>query len=141
MATFNDFCASVKSGLQKGFKKFSVGVEKAADTASLHIKLNTVKVKLAEHYEELGKLTYEKVHNDTAEDVERRVEVLIVMIEGRLAEQQMLREELDRRRTQKGGEETEYEATAEAPAEESSEAPAEEPAPAAEEAPAEETAE
>lgn len=127
MATFNEFCASVKKGLQKGFKKFSVGVEKAADTASLHIKLNTVKVKLAEHYEELGKLTYEKVHNDTPEDVERRVEVLIVMIEGRLAEQQMLREELDRRRAQKDGAEAEYEAKAEETTEEvSEEAPSEE---------------
>lgn len=121
MATFNEFCAKVKTRLQKGFKKFSGEVEKAADTASLHIKLNTIKVKLSEYYEELGKLTYEKVHNDTAEDVENRVEALIAMIEGKLAEQKEIRDELDRRKAEKESkcecEQTEYEATAEAPAE------------------------
>lgn len=132
MATFNEFCAKVKTRLQKGFKKFSGEVEKAADTASLHIKLNTLKVKLSEHYEELGKLTYEKVHNDTAEDVENRVEALIAMIEGKLAEQKEIRDELDRRKAEKDCkcecEQTEYEATAEAPAEQAPSEPVELPA-------------
>lgn len=128
MATFNEFCEKVKKGFQKGFQKFSVEVEKAADTASLHIKLNTLKAKISEHYEELGKLTYEKVHNDTAEDVEARVETLIAMIAGKLAEQKEIRAELDRRKAEKEAkkeqEKTEYEATAEAPSEEAPAEPA-----------------
>lgn len=129
MATFNEFCAKVKTRLQKGFKKFSGEVEKAADTASLHIKLNTLKAKTAEHYEELGKLTYEQVRGEASEATESRVTALIEMIEGKLTEQKAIRDELDRRKAEKEAkrdeEKTEYEATAEEPA---AEAPVELPA-------------
>lgn len=129
MATFNEFCAKVKTRLQKGFKKFSGEVEKAADTASLHIKLNTLKAKTTEHYEELGKLTYEQVRGEASEATESRVAALIEMIEGKLTEQKEIRDELDRRKAEKEAkrdeEKTEYEATAEEPA---AEAPVELPA-------------
>lgn len=119
MATFNEFCATLKARLKKGFRKVSNEVEKAADTASLHIKLNTIKSKLSELYEELGKLTYEKVHDDVAQDGAARVEELIATITEKLAEQKEIRDELDRRKAEKEakheGEKTEYEATAEAP--------------------------
>ena len=133
MATFNEFCAKVKTRLQKGFKKFSGEVEKAADTASLHIKLNTIKTKLSEHYEELGKLTYEQVRGEAPETTESRVAALIEMIEGKLSEQKEIRDELDRRKAEKEAkreeEKTEYEATAEAPTEEpAAETPVELPA-------------
>ena len=122
MATFNEFCEKVKNGLKKGFKKVSCEVEKAADTASLHIKLNTLKTKIAEHFEELGRLTYEQIRNDGAEDTEARVETLVAMIAGKQAEQKAIREELERRKAEreaaKAAEKTEYEATAEAPSEE-----------------------
>ena len=133
MATFNEFCAKVKTRLQTGFKKFSCEVEKAADTASLHIKLNTAKAKTTDLYEELGKLTYEQVRGEASETTESRVATLIEMIEGKLAEQKEIRDELDRRKAEKEAkreeEKTEYEATAEAPTEEpDAETPAELPA-------------
>jgi hypothetical protein len=122
MATFNEFCAKVKTQLQKGFKKVSVEVEKAADTASLHIKLNTSKSKTTDLYEELGKLTYTQIRGEAAEGAEARVAVLVAEIEGKLAEQKEIRDELDRRKAEKEAkraeEKTEFEATAEAPAEE-----------------------
>ena len=122
MATFNEFCAKVKTRLQKGFKKVSVEVEKAADTASLHIKLNTSKSKTTDLYEELGKLTYTQIRGEAAEGAEARVAVLVAEIEGKLAEQKEIRDELDRRKAEKEAkraeEKTEFEATAEAPAEE-----------------------
>lgn len=122
MATFNEFCAKVKTRLQKGFKKVSVEVEKAADTASLHIKLNTSKSKTADLYEELGKLTYTQIRGEAAEGAEARVAVLVAEIDGKLAEQKEIRDELDRRKAEKEAkraeEKTEFEATAEAPAEE-----------------------
>ena len=122
MATFNEFCAKVKTRLQKGFKKVSGEVEKAADTASLHIKLNTAKSKTADLYEELGKLTFSQIRGEAAEGAETRVAELVEMIESKLAEQQAIREELDRRKAEKEAkraeEKTEFEATAEAPAEE-----------------------
>ena len=122
MATFNEFCAKVKTRLQKGFKKVSVEVEKAADTASLHIKLNTSKSKTTDLYEELGKLTYTQLRGEAAEGAEARVAVLVAEIEGKLAEQKEIRDELDRRKAEKEAkraeEKTEFEATAEAPAEE-----------------------
>lgn len=129
MATFNEFCEKVKSGLKKGFKKVSVEVEKAADTASLHIKLNTLKTKIAEHYEELGQLTFEQIRGEGTVDNADRVETLVAMIAGKLAEQKDIREELERRKVEKeaakAAEKTEYEAEAEEPSEEASEAPAE----------------
>ena len=122
MATFNEFCAKVKTRLQKGFKKVSVEVEKAADTASLHIKLNTSKSKTTDLYEELGKLTYTQLRGEAAEGAEARVAVLVAEIEGKLAEQKEIRDELDRRKAEKEAkraeEKPEFEATAEAPAEE-----------------------
>lgn len=122
MATFNEFCAKVKTRLQKGFKKVSVEVEKAADTASLHIKLNTSKSKTTDLYEELGKLTYTQLRGEAAEGAEARVAELVAEIEGKLAEQKEIRDELDRRKAEKEAkraeEKTEFEATAEAPAEE-----------------------
>ena len=129
MATFNEFCEKVKLGLKKGFKKVSVEVEKAADTASLHIKLNTLKTKISEHYEELGQLTFAQIRGEGTEDTESRVETLVAMIAGKQAEQKAIREELERRKAEKeaakAAEKTEYEAEAEAPTEEASEAPAE----------------
>ena len=122
MATFNEFCTNIKTRLQKGFKKVSGEVEKAADTASLHIKLNTAKSKTSDLYEELGKLTFTQIRGEAAEGAETRVAELVADIEGKLAEQQAIRDELDRRKAEKEAkraeEKTEFEATAEAPVEE-----------------------
>ena len=97
-------------------------INEASDLASLHLKLKTAEYRLRVLYEELGKLTFAQVRGEAAEGAEARVAELVEMIEGKLAEQQAIREELDRRKAEKEAkraeEKTEFEATAEAPAEE-----------------------
>lgn len=118
MASFNDFCANVK----KGFSKLGDQVEKVADTASLRIKLTGIDGKLAEYYNELGKLTYANVRGNATEEEKARIETLLTMIDGKMAEKKDIEAELERRQAAKGGEQTEYEATAEEPSEPAAEA-------------------
>ena len=119
MATFTEFCSKVKTRLKTGFKKVSVEVEKAADTATLLVKQGAIKMKLSDYYEELGKLTYAQVSGEGSEATEARVAELMSLIAAKLEEQTAIREELDRRKAEKeakrGAEKTEHEATAEAP--------------------------
>lgn len=113
MATFNEFCANVK----KGFSKLGDQVERVADTASLRIKLTAIDGKLAEYYSELGKLTYANLRGNATEDEQKRIETLLTMIDGKMAEKKDIESELERRQAAKDGEHTEYEATAEEPTE------------------------
>ncbi len=125
MATFNEFCAKVK----KGFSNLGNQVEKAADTASLRIKLAGVDSKLAEYFLEFGKLTYAGLRGTASEGEQKRAESLLTMIDGKTAEKKQLEEELARRGTESEPK-AEYEAKAEEPAETSTlevAAPAEEP--------------
>lgn len=124
MATFNEFCANVK----KGFSKLGNQVEKVADTASLRIKLTAIDGKLAEYYTELGKLTYTNLRGTLTEDEQKRMETLLTMIDGKIAEKKQVEDDLARMQNASESEKTEYEATAEAPAE--PEKPAEPTAPA-----------
>jgi len=135
MATFNDFCKNVK----KGFVKLGTSIEGAADTASLHLKLTSIENKIKELYEELGRLTYEKLRIDVETTQCDRVDEVLDIIDGKMAEKKAILNELDRRRAEK-----EAKKEAAAPAEEPKpEEPAketkkpEEPQP---EAPAEESA-
>lgn len=115
MANFNDFCKNVK----KGFVKLGNSIEGAADTASLHLKLTSIESKIKEHYEELGRLTYEKLRIDVETTQCDRIDELLDIIDAKMAEKDAIRQELDRRRAEKEakkeGEKTEYEAKAEAP--------------------------
>ena len=113
MATFNEFCANVK----KGFSKLGDQVERVADTASLRIKLTAIDGKLTEYYSELGKLTYANLRGNATEDEQKRIDTLLTMIDGKMAEKKDIESELERRQAAKDGEHTEYEATAEEPTE------------------------
>ena len=130
MASFNEFCAKVK----KGFSNLGSQVEKAADTASLRIRLAGVESKLSDYFLEFGKLTYAGLRGTASEEDQKRVESLLTMIDGKTAEKQQLEDELARRAAPET--KTEYEATAEEPTDTSADkedtaeelpAPAEEP--------------
>ena len=128
MANFNDFCKNVK----KGFAKLGSSIEGAADTASLHLKLTSIESKIKEHYEELGRLTYEKLRIDVETTQCDRIDELLDIIDSKTAEKNAIRQELDRRRAEKEAkkesEKTEYEAEAESPAESPADLPAPEEA-------------
>ena len=124
METFKNLYGTVKKKVTKGIKKVSCGVEKITNTAALYVKLNGVKNKLSEYYELLGKLTYMTYAQTGEEDMEevgKRIENLLLMIDGKRAEQDAIRDEIKRRKAEKDAkyaEEAPEEATAEEPAEE-----------------------
>jgi hypothetical protein len=57
MANWNEFL----TGAKKTFNKAAVKVGEVADCAADSIKLEGLKIKLAEKYEELGRIVYEEV--------------------------------------------------------------------------------
>ena len=62
MANWNDIKAGVERAANKTIKKAG----ELADTASLHFKLKTLKVKQSEKFEKLGKLTYKQLKTDNS---------------------------------------------------------------------------
>ena len=123
MANFNEFCDNVK----EGFGKLGDQVEKVADIAAIRIKMTGVDGKLCEYFGELGKLTYKKLCETVTEDEEKRMETLLAMISGKIAEKKDLEAKLKNRQTSKE-QKTEYEAVAEESATETAEdTPAEKP--------------
>lgn len=75
----NNFIKSAK----KATKKAANTTMELADIASLNLKLQGQSVKLSEKYEELGKLSYDKLANeaDNAEKIASVVEEIGKMIE------------------------------------------------------------
>ena len=71
MANWEDIKASVSRATNKTIKKAG----ELADTASLHFKLKTLKVKQSEKFEKLGKLTYKqlKAELDMTEEIAKMV--------------------------------------------------------------------
>ena len=57
MATWEDFV----SGAKKTFNKAAVKAGEVADCAAESIKIESLKIKLCEKYEELGRIVYEEV--------------------------------------------------------------------------------
>lgn len=106
MANLNDIGNSVK----KGFKKLGDQVEKAADIASLRIKLTSIAGKLDEYYCELGRLTYLQLRGTAPDDVQKRIDNLLAKINGKMAEKSEAEEELERVR-KAGGDSPESEDT------------------------------
>lgn len=117
METFKNLYGTVKKTVTKGIKKVSCGVEKITNTAALYVKLNGVKNKLSEYYELLGKLTY-MTYAQTGEedmaDIGKRIENLLLMIDGKRAEQEAIRDEIKRRKAEKDAKYAEKEETKEA---------------------------
>ena len=64
MSKWNDFCTTVGKYANRAVKK----TEELADTASVHIKLKNLDVKLCEEYEKLGRLTYKSAKTDEITD-------------------------------------------------------------------------
>jgi citrate synthase len=123
MASINEFFASVKKGVGKLGNK----VEKVADNTSLRLKLTAVDSKLTELYTEFGKLSYENVRGEVCENAQKRMETLIAMIDGKVAEKKSLEDEIERRKQEAAREKAEEEAreAAEEAAEEAEEKAAE----------------
>ena len=63
MATWNEFLSSAK----KAFNKAAVKVNDIADTASDSIKIETLKIKLCEKYEQLGRIVYDEMKSEADE--------------------------------------------------------------------------
>lgn len=68
--TWKEFC----SGLNKVAGKAAVKIEELSDSASLHIKVKTLDVKLCEAYEQLGRLFYRQMNGTVglADEIETR---------------------------------------------------------------------
>jgi hypothetical protein len=82
MANWNEFVA----GAKKTFNKAAVKVGEVADSAAESIKIEGLKIKLAEKYEELGRIVYEEVRSSktNAERVGEKaaeIDALIAQIE------------------------------------------------------------
>ena len=63
MANWNEFV----SGAKKTFNKAAVKAGEVADCAADSIKIETLKIKLSERYEELGKIVYEEMKAEKAD--------------------------------------------------------------------------
>ena len=82
MANWNELV----SGAKKTFSKAAVKVSEVADSAAESIKIEGLKIKLAEKYEELGRIVYEEVRSSktNAERVGEKaaeIDALIAQIE------------------------------------------------------------
>jgi hypothetical protein len=76
----------IVSGAKKTFNKAAVKVGEVADCAAESIKIESLKIKLSEKYEELGRIVYEEVRSektDAARVGEKAAEIddLIAQIE------------------------------------------------------------
>lgn len=91
MANWNEFV----SGAKKTFNKAAVQVNKAADCAADSIKIEGLKIKLSERYEELGKIVYEEMKAEKA-DAEK-VSEKAAEIDALLAEIEALKEKKAKR--------------------------------------------
>lgn len=60
MANWEEFV----SGAKKTFNKAAVKVGEVADCAAESIKIESLKIKLSEKYEELGRIVYEEVRSE-----------------------------------------------------------------------------
>jgi len=60
MANWDEFV----SGAKKTFNKAAVKVGEVADCAAESIKIESLKIKLSERYEELGRIVYEEVKSE-----------------------------------------------------------------------------
>lgn len=96
MANTKQFISKVKTGINK----LGNTVEKAADSASLRIKVTAVDGKLNDYFLEFGKLTYESMRGNATEETQKRMETLVAMIDGKTAEKKALEAELAKRRAE-----------------------------------------
>ena len=63
MSSWNEFCADVENLANKAVKKTG----ELAHSASLHIKLESLKSKLSSSFERLGRLTYKQLKSSESQ--------------------------------------------------------------------------
>ena len=69
MSSWNEF----KTDASKVASKVATKTGEIADTATMHIKLQTLKLKLCEEYEKLGRLTYKSAKTDETVDTAEQI--------------------------------------------------------------------
>ncbi|MBQ9080308.1 MAG: hypothetical protein IJY27_04465 [Clostridia bacterium] len=86
MSSWNDF----KADASKVASKVAVKTGEIADAATAHVRLQTLKLRLCEEYEKLGRLTYKSTRADEPIDTADQ----IAKIDDIRAEIQQLRDEI-----------------------------------------------
>lgn len=104
MANWSEFV----SGAKKTFNKAAVKVGEVADCAAESIKIEGLKIKLSERYEELGRIVYEEVKSEKTNAA--RVGEKAAEIDELLAQIEAIKEKKKNKKSDKNVENTEAEA-------------------------------
>ena len=89
MASWNE----IKAKICKTTDKVVAKTSEVADTAAKHVKVKTIEGKLAEKYEELGRVYYVVLKGEEAE--EGKAEAIVAEIEALVAEKKAIKAELE----------------------------------------------
>ncbi|MGN1095714.1 MAG: hypothetical protein ACI4QR_04930 [Eubacteriales bacterium] len=98
MSSWDEFISSAK----KAFNKAAVKVNDLADSAADSIKIETLKLKLAERYEELGKIVYEEMKSTSDVSAAEKVADKTAEIDALLAEIDALKARKEKRKAASG---------------------------------------
>ena len=89
MASWNE----IKAKICKTTDKVVAKTSEVADTAAKHVKVKTIEGKLAEKYEELGRVYYVVLKGEEVE--EGKAEAIVAQIEALVAEKKAIKAELE----------------------------------------------
>ena len=89
MASWNE----IKAKICKTTDKVVAKTSEVADTAAKHVKVKTIDGRLAEKYEELGRVYYVVLKGEEAE--EGKAEAIVAEIEALVAEKKAIKAELE----------------------------------------------
>lgn len=89
MASWNE----IKAKICKTTDKVVAKTSEVADTAAKHVKVKTIEGKLAEKYEELGRVYYVVLKGEETE--EGKAEAIVAEIEALVAEKKAIKAELE----------------------------------------------
>ena len=89
MASWNE----IKAKICKTTDKVVAKTSEVADTAAKHVKVKTIDGRLAEKYEELGRVYYVVLKGEEAE--EGKAEAIVAVIEALVAEKKAIKAELE----------------------------------------------
>lgn len=97
MSTWDEFLSSAK----KAFNKAAVKVNDFADTAADSIKIESLKLKLCEKYEQLGKIVYNEMKSDAEVASAEKAAEKATEIDAIHAEIAVLKERINKRKGDK----------------------------------------
>ncbi len=107
MSNWDEFLSSAK----KAFSKAAVKVNDFADTAADSIKIESLKLKLCEKYEQLGKIVYEEMNAEVENPNAQKAAEKAAEIDALHAQIASLKERINKRKSeQASAEETEEKA-------------------------------